>query len=165
MKPVIMILACLISLVALPVLALAAAAESAPPPEGMNWLGMLWAFANSPLGISLILFLLAAVSAWIFAKKPTWKALVAKYGPQFMRAVKEAEKRIPDGTPSKGLARLDAALKFVLQLEPALAKFATEDLAQAITAVHTAAEANGNLNKTLVLAQGGDLLRPDKPKE
>ena len=84
----------------------------------------------------------------VFTAKPKWKALVLQYGPKFMQAVKMAEKNIPDNTPNKGAARLDAALKFLIQLEPKLHTVKETDLKAALTAVHTTAEANGNLKKT-----------------
>ena len=102
-------------------------------------------FLNSSLGVSIVIFVLSFILGKIFTAKPRWKALTLKYGPLLMQAVKTAEKNIPDDTDNKGLARLDAALIYLINLEPKLKKIADEDLKQALSAVHAAAESNGNL--------------------
>ena len=73
-------------------------------------LAMVWAAVNSPLGIAVV----AAVALWalnrLYAARPEW----AKYEGAIISAVKFAEKQIPDDVENKGLARLDAALKYVV---------------------------------------------------
>ena len=118
--------------------------ESAPP-VAAEWIVMLWTFVNSPVGLTVIGAVLAYVLGKVFTAKPAWKAAVLKYGPILMQAVKYAEKKIPDGSGNVGLRRLDEALKFVITLEPKLKGVDTESLKQALTAVHTQAEASGNL--------------------
>ena len=105
----------------------------------------LWIFMNSSLGISIIGFILAFVLGKIFTAKPKWKSIVLQYGPKLMQAVKMAEKNIPNDIGNAGLARLDEALRYLIQLEPKLGPVASEDLKQALTAVHATAETNGNL--------------------
>ena len=119
--------------------------ESTAPMVAGNWLAMIWAFLNSPTGLLIVGTILAFILGKIFTAKPAWKTLALKYGPSLMSAVKQAEKAIPDGTPNKSLARLDAALKFVIALEPKLAFVNAADVKAAITAVHTQAESNDNL--------------------
>jgi len=81
----------------------------------MNWdtiLTNVWGAVNSPFGIGI----LAAVVLWVlnrlYAKKPQWK----KYEGTIIAAVKLAEKQIPDDTPNKAAAKLDAALRYVLNV-------------------------------------------------
>jgi len=105
----------------------------------------IWTFLNSSLGVSIVVFVLSFILGKIFTAKPKWKALMLKYGPSLMQAVKTAEKNIPDDTDNKGLARLDAALGYLIALEPKLEKVAEADVKQALSAVHAAAESNGNL--------------------
>jgi len=121
-----------------------AEATAAPVAEvisdnGLSVGSAIWTFLNSSVGISIVAFFLSIVFGKIFTAKPKWKQYVLKYGPEIMRAVKVAEKKVTNGS------KLDEALKYLIELEPKL-KGATEaDLKQALTAVHTSAEANGNL--------------------
>jgi hypothetical protein len=126
-------------------MALAAVAESAPPAGGLAWPAMVWAFVNSPAGLTVIGAVLFFILGKVFTAKPAWKQYVLKYGPALMVAIKQAEKAIDDKTPRAGLARLDKALKLVIALEPKLAGAKADDVKAALTAVHTQAEANGNL--------------------
>jgi len=113
----------------------------ATPSDGFS----IWGFLNSNIGVSIVVFILSFILGKIFTSKPKWKALVLKYGPSIMRAIKTAEKKIPDSTENKGLARLDEALKYLIEIEPKLKVVADGDLKTAISAVHSSAEANGNL--------------------
>jgi hypothetical protein len=107
--------------------------------DSLSLAGSVWLFLNSPIGLSVVAFILTFITGKIFTAKPKWKQYVLKYGPEIMRAVKIAEKKVSDGS------KIDEALKYLIELEPKL-KGATEaDLKQALTAVHTSAEANGNL--------------------
>ena len=107
----------------------------------------VWAFLNTPLGISVVGAILAFLLGKVFTAKPKWKKLVLKYGPSLMQAVKTAEKNIADTTDNPGLAKLDAALKYVIELEPKLKGASDGDVKQALSAVHAAAESHGNLKK------------------
>lgn len=85
----------------------------------MNWLmETLWDFLNSPLGLMIV----ASLALWLlnrlYLKKPIWK----QYEGTIIAAVKWAEKTIPDNTENKSVARLDAALKYVLRVHDATAK-------------------------------------------
>ena len=105
----------------------------------------VWEFVNSPLGVSCVVAVLTFVLGKIFTAKPEWKKLVLEHGPRLMEAVKWAEKQIPDDTPNPGLSRLDVALKYVVELVPKLGKVNESAVKEALTAVHTSAESNGNL--------------------
>lgn len=81
----------------------------------MNWetiLKLVWEVANSPAGIAF----LAGVLIWslnkLYARKPAWAAFEGA----IISAVKFAEKQVPDGTESKGMRRLDAALQYVIKV-------------------------------------------------
>ena len=120
--------------------------ESTPPIDAVNWLATMWSFINSPVGLTIVGAILAYILGKVFTAKPAWKTVVLQYGPSLMVAVKKAEKAIPDGTDNKSLSRLDAALKFVIELEPKLAGANVADVKAALTAVHTQAETNENLS-------------------
>jgi hypothetical protein len=106
-----------------------------------------WTFANSGLGLSLIA---SAVLYWLnrlYAAKPLWK----KYEGAVISAVRQAEKVIPDGSPSAGLARLDLALKLVLATFEAVNKRRATDVETAalkdgISVAHSTLEAQGALD-------------------
>ena len=115
--------------------------------KGISMSQRVWTFLNSSLGVSVVVFVLSFILGKIFTAKPKWKALMLKYGPSLMQAVKTAEKNISGDTGNKGLARLDAALLYLIELEPKLKKVADNDLKQALSAVHSAAESHGNLKK------------------
>jgi len=78
----------------------------------MEYVELVWNTLNSPLGLTLVGGLLLFLLNKLYAKKPGW----AKYEGAIVAGIKFAEKNIPDGTPSKGMARLDNALKFVLRV-------------------------------------------------
>lgn len=117
----------------------------------MNWelIGnYLWAFANSPLGIALIIALVGGLLAKLYTKKPLWKT----YEGSVIAGIKWAEKAIPDDTENKSLARLDTALKYVIVIvESATGKTVTEaqkqQLAEGIKIKHAELEASGSLEK------------------
>jgi hypothetical protein len=75
-------------------------------------LNTIWTAINTPVGITVM----AGVFLWLlnrlYAAKPAWAAFEGA----IISAVKFAEKQVPDGTPNKGLARLDAALKYVVKV-------------------------------------------------
>jgi len=121
--------------------------KSVSEAEGMSFKEIIWDFLNSSLGVSVVAFILTFILGKIFTAKPKWKQIVLQYGPMLMRAVKTAEKQIPDDTSNAGLSRLDAALKYLLEMEPALIGVQPAALVQALTAVHASAETNGNLKK------------------
>lgn len=108
-------------------------------------LDQVMGYVNSSAGVTILGAILVFILGKIFQSKPEWKTLYEKYFPVIMRGVKHAEKAIPDGTQNLALARADAALKFMIILEPKLASVNQTALAQAITMVHAAAETNENI--------------------
>jgi hypothetical protein len=112
----------------------------------LSLLDRIVAYVNSSAGLTVISAILVFILGKIFTAKPAWKLVYDKYLPLLMQGVKHAEKAIPDGyAPNKAFLRADAALKFVIQLEPALAKVSAAVLSQAITMAHAAAETNENI--------------------
>jgi len=111
-----------------------------------NFVELAWKFLNSSLGITLVVSVVTFVMGKIFTAKPAWKKLVIEHGPSVLAAIKFAEKKIPDDSENKALARLDEALKYFMSIEPKIsAKLNAEIIKKAITAVHATAEANGNI--------------------
>jgi len=72
----------------------------------------VWQVLNSPLGISVVAALVLYGLNRLYAARPAW----ATYEGTIVSAVKLAEKEIPDDVPNPGLARLDAALRYVLRV-------------------------------------------------
>jgi hypothetical protein len=115
----------------------------------MNWsqvLEAMWNVANSPAGIAAAAMLLVYGLNKIYAKKPAWAAFEGA----IISGIKFAEKQVPDDTGSKGLARLDAALKYVVAVyeesrgkKPS--KAVTAQLKEGIQITHSKLEAAGNL--------------------
>jgi len=116
----------------------------------MNWewiLTTVWAVLNSPVAITAV----AAVVLWLlnklYAAKPGWKSFEGA----IISGVKLAEKQIPDDTPNKGLARLDAALRYVLKVHQEVTDRAAKpsevaNLREGIQIKHAELEAAGNLS-------------------
>ena len=75
-------------------------------------LTIAWTALNTPAGITVMAGLILWVINRIYAAKPGW----ATYEGAIISAVKFAEKAVPDDSPNKGLARLDAALKYVVKV-------------------------------------------------
>lgn len=125
----------------------APATVSAPALTMQGVLAWLWAQANSSAGLTFIAGLWAWVLARVFTWKPAWKRVYEDKKPLLLQAVKAAEKEIPDNTPNKALARLDAALRFAIAADASLgaSKAATEDLKQALSLAHADAEGAGNI--------------------
>jgi CheY-like chemotaxis protein len=72
----------------------------------------VWTFANSPLGLALF----GALVAWLIAKLATAKPAWVAYRGTIINAIRWAEKLIPDQAPDKSLAKLDAALQYVIKV-------------------------------------------------
>jgi len=72
-------------------------------------------FFDSTFGFVLIwagvLGLFLWLSSWLNPFREEWK----KWEGSIITGIRLAEKQIPDDTPNAGLARLDAALRFVLK--------------------------------------------------
>ncbi len=115
----------------------------------VNILNVVWSFLNSAVGIMLVAGAVAWLLKKLYDKKPDWK----KYEGAIIEAVKNAEKIIPDDTPNKSFARLNAALQYVLKIHAEVnGQPATEaevaEIKEGIRIVHAELEANGNLKKT-----------------
>ena len=65
---------------------------------------------NSNTCVALIASLVIYLLNKLYTKKPTW----AKYEGTLITAVRAAEKAIPNDADNKSLARLDAALNYVI---------------------------------------------------
>lgn len=77
-----------------------------------NILETIWAVINSPAGIAAIAGLVLWLLNRLYAAKPAW----AKFEGAIISGIKYAEKQIPDDAANKSLARLDAALCYVLKV-------------------------------------------------
>ena len=109
-------------------------------------LTLVWTALNTPAGITVMAGLILWVINRIYAAKPGWAA----YEGAIISAVKFAEKTIPDDAPNKGLARLDAALKYVVKVyEQANGKRASAktvaDLKEGVQIVHNELQALGTV--------------------
>jgi len=109
---------------------------------------LLWTFANSPAGIALAATAVVFLLNRLYGKKPAWQ----KFEGSIVSAVKLAEKGVPDDTESKGLARFDAALKYVLQVYQAVegkrpSVKVEAELKEGINLVHAKLEKDGNLGE------------------
>jgi hypothetical protein len=86
----------------------------------------IWAFINSPFGLMFIgtfmVPIMTLVMKKLLEKSPTLQELYHTYKGPLYDAVKSAEKLIPDDTENTGLQRLDRALKYLIFLQPKLAK-------------------------------------------
>ena len=115
----------------------------------MAWDSILlsvWSAVNSPLGITMVAGALLWVLNKLYSVKPLWQ----QYEGAVIAAVKYAEKAVPDDSANTSLARLDAALKYVLQVyESAQGRKATEkeiaDLTNGIQITHAQLEAKDQL--------------------
>ena len=72
-------------------------------------------FFNSGIGFALVWAGLVGLFMWLASRfnpfQEKWKA----WEGSIITGIKLAEKEIPDDTPNAGLAKLDAALRFVLK--------------------------------------------------
>jgi len=70
----------------------------------------VWEVLNSPAVIAALAALVLYALNRLYAREPLWQ----RYEGVIVKAIRFAERQIPDSTPNKSLARLDAALKYVL---------------------------------------------------
>jgi hypothetical protein len=127
------------------VIADSVAVAVAPAPAVPSIVDQILTYVNSSAGVTILGAVLVFILGKLFQKKPEWKLVYEKYFPIIMRGVKYAEKTIPNNAPNTALARADAALRFIIDLEPKLARISPTVLVQAITMVHAAAETNENI--------------------
>jgi len=115
----------------------------------MNWtaiLELVWKLLNSPAGITAMAGVMLYLLNRLYTKKPLW----AQFEGTIISAIKFAEKKILDGTPNKGLARLDAALKYVIGVYEKMKgktpdAATTQELKEGIQIIHDKLEAAGTL--------------------
>lgn len=117
-------------------------------------LAVVWAFLNSPVGLSLVGSALAYGLLRLYQAKPLWQA----YEGTIISAVRFAEKAVPDTETNAGLRRLDEALKYVLAAyEAAQGRVATAEeaaaLREGIQIVHNDLELSGALDAVETQAQ------------
>ena len=111
-----------------------------------NILETIWSILNSPAGIAAIAGLILWLLNRLYAAKPAW----AKFEGAIISGIKYAEKQIPDDASNKGLARLDAALRYVLKVYQEANKrpASTKEIAafkDGISIVHNELVAEGTL--------------------
>ena len=116
----------------------------------MNWeaiLNGLWQALNSVPGIMLLAALIGWLLSRLYSFRPAWEA----YEGTIISAIKYAEKAIPDDADNKALARLDAALRYVVKVytethrgkQPSAS--VTNELREGIQVVHDRLESRGTL--------------------
>ena len=104
----------------------------------------LWQMWNSPFGITVVAFIGLYILNAIYTRKPSWK----KYQGSIIAAVRYAEKAIDDKTDNKSMARLDAALKYIIAVinEAECRKVSDwekTELKEGIQIIHNEIEKNG----------------------
>jgi len=105
-------------------------------------LKLVWEALNTPAGITVMAGLFLWLLNRLYAARPGWAAFEGA----IISAVKFAEKEIPDGTPNKGLARLDAALKVYEEARGRKPSARTvAELKEGIRIVHNELEKAGTL--------------------
>ena len=70
---------------------------------------------NSAVGIAVIWAALVALFLWLSSEFNPFQEKWRAWEGSIITAIKLAEKEVPDNIPDKGLAKLDAALRFVIQ--------------------------------------------------
>ena len=71
-------------------------------------------FFNSGFGFALVWAAVVGFFIFLASKFNPFQEAWKKYEGSIITGIKLAEKQIPDDTPNAGLAKLDAALRFVL---------------------------------------------------
>ena len=101
---------------------------------------------NTPAGIAAIagIFLFPVIRR--YTSRPSWQ----KYEGAIIAGIRFAEKQIPDDVENKGLARLDAALRYVLNVRREMNRRSAKpsevaDLRQGIQIMHNKLETGGVL--------------------
>ena len=69
---------------------------------------------NSAFGFAMLWAAMVAFFFWLASRFNPFQEKWREWEGSIITAIKLAEKQIPDGTPSGGLAKLDHALQFVL---------------------------------------------------
>ncbi len=115
-------------------------------------------FFNTPFGFTLVWAAVMGIFVFLSSRHnpfvETWK----KYEGSIITGIRLAERQLPDDSPNKGLAKLDAALRFVLKAyaeanngkQPS-AKI-IESIRQGIQVKHSELDRFGGLSKPKVSA-------------
>lgn len=122
-----------------------ATASAAPAVQPAGVLAQVWAYLNTSAGVTVLLGVITWILGRVFTAKPEWRVVYDTYRPALMQAVKFAEKEIPDDSPNRVLARVDAALHKAIQIDAAINSHSADAITQAIAMVHADAEAAGNI--------------------
>lgn len=72
-------------------------------------------FLNSGVGFALVWAAMVGFFIFLASRFNPWREKWKAWEGSIITGIKLAEKQIPDDTPNKGLAKLDAALRFVLK--------------------------------------------------
>jgi len=82
--------------------------------DGNAILSGIWAFLNSGIGFAIIWAAMVGFFIFLASKFNPLQEKWKQYEGSIITGIKLAEKQIPDDTPNSGLAKLDSALRFVL---------------------------------------------------
>ena len=82
--------------------------------DGNAILSGIWTFLNSGIGFAIVWAALVGFFIFLASKFNPLQEKWKQYEGSIITGIKLAEKQIPDDTPNGGLAKLDAALRFVL---------------------------------------------------
>ena len=115
--------------------------------EDVSFWSLVWAFANSPVGVTLIGGALAWLVSKVWTAKPEWQKVYEDHKGLLYDAVRYAEKLIPDNVQNKTAQRVDQALKYVLKAAPG-AGLNESSVKQALDVVHAEIEEKGVVTLT-----------------
>ena len=82
--------------------------------DGSAILNGVWTFLNSGIGFTLVWAAMVGFFIFLASKFNPLQEKWKQYEGSIITGIKLAEKQIPDDTPNSGLAKLDSALRFVL---------------------------------------------------
>jgi hypothetical protein len=82
--------------------------------DGNTIFNGIWTFLNSGIGLAIIWAAMVGFFLFLASRFNPWQEKWKQYEGSIITGIKVAEKEIPDDTPNAGLAKLDAALRFVL---------------------------------------------------
>ncbi len=82
--------------------------------DGNTILSGIWTFLNSGIGFAIVWAALVGLFLFLASKFNPLQEKWKQYEGSIITGIRLAEKQIPDDTPNAGLAKLDAALRFVL---------------------------------------------------
>lgn len=108
----------------------------------------VWEVLNSPAAIALVAVVVVLGLNRLYAKKPLWQ----RFEGSVITAVKWAETSIDDETTNRGLARLDTALRYVINVFREVegrrpTEVEEQELKEAIQVSHATLEASDLLRK------------------